>query len=99
MKLRTFMLGALVAGSCGRECRLLCMLRITLEWAITMRITGGTQTPGGTSIIRIGWRSIIRNGLKTAIGMRSIIIGMIASGGKPTTPNGRMIITPIGSSI
>jgi hypothetical protein len=33
------------------------MLRSALERAITMRITRGTQTPGGTSIIRIGWKT------------------------------------------
>jgi hypothetical protein len=44
----------------------------------------------------IGSRRIIRNGLRTAIGMSIIIIGMIATGGKPITPNGRTIITPTG---
>jgi MFS family permease len=32
---------------------------------------------------RIGWRRIIRNGRRTAIGMSIIIIDMIATGGNP----------------
>jgi hypothetical protein len=67
--------------------------------AITMRITYGTQTHGGMSIIRIGSIRIIRNGPRMEIEMSIIITGMIATGGKPTILNGRMTITPTGSSV
>jgi len=96
MKLRTLVAGALLAGFLSAGVPAFVNGQGSVEWAITMRITRGTRTPGGTSIIRIGSRRIIRNGLRTAIGMSIIIIGMIATGGKPITPNGRTIITPTG---
>lgn len=62
-----------------------------------MHITNGTRAPGGSRIIRSGSGLIIRNGPDTVIGT-IIIIGMIAPGGKRTTPGGRERIIPAGSS-
>ena len=73
-------------------------MSIIMAGGIMTSITSGIPVAGGSRIIRIGFECITRNGLGTAIGMNTVT-GTIATGGKNTTPDGRISTITIGSSI
>jgi len=96
MKLRAFVASAVIAGFLSGVPALVHADEYHHGWGDYHEHHDRTLVAGGSRIIRLGSECVTRNGLRTAIGMNTII-GMITAGGDNATPNGRMNIIPTGS--